>query len=430
MRTALDAVDAGVLARRALAAPDVNAALRTAAAVDVVAAGKAAAPMLRAFLEGSAVSVRRAVGVSADPPAAPLPGVEWHTTAHPVPDGRSMRAAQRLLDVARAGADGDLLVLLLSGGASSIVALPADGLPLADKQRTSQHLLSLGAEIHDLNTVRKHLSAIKGGWLAAASPGATLTLALSDVVGNDLSAIGSGPAVPDPTTFGEALAALDRYGGRAAYPDAVVRRLARGAAGELEETPKPGDPRLGRVAARVIGSARTALGAAGAAAAARGYAVHLVDEPITGEAREAARRLLQYVGRVPRFGDDPSNRGPVVPLCILSAGETTVRTTGTGKGGRNQECALALARGLEALGVPAAAASVGTDGIDGPTDAAGAIVDSTTLARAAAAGIGPPERYLAEHNSYLFFERLEDLIRTGPTGTNVGDLQVILVGSW
>lgn len=432
VRAALAAVDAGVLVRQALAAPDVAAALRSAAAVDVVAAGKAAAPMLMSFLQASAVPVRHAVGVAAEPPATPLSGVRWHTTAHPVPDERSTRAAHEVLGLARAATDRDLLVLLLSGGASSIVALSAEGVTLADKQRTAQQLLALGAEIHHLNTVRKHLSAIKGGWLAAAMPGATCTLALSDVVGDDLSAIGSGPAVPDPTTYHEALEVFGRYGGHRMYPDTVVRRLTRGAAGEIPETPKPGDPRLARASARVIGGARTAVAGAHDAAAALGYAVHIVDGPITGDACDAARHLLQYVGRVPRLGHDSSScgpAGPAVPACILSAGETTVRTAGTGKGGRNQEFALAMVRGLDTLGPSVAAASVGTDGIDGPTDAAGAIVDSTTAARAQATHLGAPEQYLEEHNSYIFFDGLHDLIRTGPTGTNVGDLQVILVGS-
>jgi len=300
------------------------------------------------------------------------------------------------------------------------MALPAEGLTLADKQVTSKRLLELGAEIHQLNAVRKHVSGIKGGWLAAANAGSTLTLALSDVVGDDVSSIGSGPTVPDPTTFDEALAVLDEHGGRDRYPAPVVERLMRGAAGDVAETPKPGDRRLARSSARVIGGGWTAVAGARAAAASLGYTVHVVEHPVVGEARTAAHELLHTAARLVRMH-------PSTPLCIVSAGETTVRTSGSGKGGRNQECALAMARGLDAVGPSVVAASVGTDGIDGPTDAAGAVVDSTTLARAEAADIGPPERYLEEHNSYVFFDELGDLIRTGPTGTNVGDLQVILV---
>ena len=413
-------------------APEVERALRGAAAVDVIAVGKAAAPMLGACVEAAPHSLRHAIGMSAqDAPALP-PRARWHRTAHPVPDERSVAAARDALDIAAAAGREDLLVLLLSGGASSIMALPVDGVTLADKQQTSKQLLSLGAEIHDLNTVRKHLSGIKGGRLAAAHAGRTITLALSDVVGDDLSSIGSGPTVPDPTTYADALAVLDAYGGRSAFPVPVVQHLTRGASGAVPESPKPGDPRLARSHATVIGGIRTAMNGARAAAESLGYVVHMIDEPVTGEAVVAARSLLEYVGRLPRVGHDPSTRGPAnlsAGLCIISGGETTVRTSGSGKGGRNQEFALALARGLEQLGPHIVAASVGTDGIDGPTDAAGAVVDSTTVARAIAAGAGDVERYLREHNSYLFFDLLGDLIRTGPTGTNVGDLHVLLAGS-
>ena len=315
-------------------------------------------------------------------------------------------------------------VVLLSGGASSIMALPAEGITLADKQQTSQMLLSLGAEIHDLNTVRKHLSAIKGGQLAAAHHGHVLTCALSDVVGDDLSFIGSGPTVPDPTTYADALAILDAYGGRDRYPETVVRRLLRGAAGEIPETPKPGDARLARSGASVIGGIRTAMHGARAAAEALGYVVQMIDEPVTGEARDAARDFAKRVANLRSVA--PTSRGPAPPLCVIAGGETTVRTSGSGKGGRNQEFTLAIARDVPALGAHVAAASVGTDGVDGPTDAAGAVADTTTFRRAADAGLDI-DRYLDDHNSYLFFDKLGDLIRTGPTGTNVGDLQVILI---
>lgn len=397
-------------------APEVERALRSAAAVDVIAAGKAAAPMLGACIAAAPHSLRHAIGMAAqDAPALP-PRARWHRTAHPVPDEHSVAAARDALDIAAAAGREDLLVLLLSGGASSIMALPVDGVTLADKQQTSKQLLSLGAEIHDLNTVRKHLSGIKGGRLAAAHAGRTITLALSDVVGDDLSSIGSGPTVPDRTTYADALAVLDAYGGRSAFPAPVVHHLTRGASGAVPESPKPGDPRLARSHATVIGGIRTAMNGARAAAESLGYVVHMIDEPVTGEASVAAQDLIPYARRIlPR------------PLCIISGGETTVRTSGSGKGGRNQEFALALARGLDQLGPHVVAASLGTDGIDGPTDAAGAIVDSTTLRRAAAAGAGDVDRYLREHNSYVFFNQLGDLIRTGPTGTNVGDLQVILI---
>ncbi len=421
VRGALSAVDAGALVVRALAAPDIERALGSAAAVDVVAVGKAAGPMLRAALSDRVrMPIRRALGVSALAPAGLPAGVRWHTASHPVPDARSVVAARAVLEVAGAADDRDLLLLLLSGGASALMALPAEGVSLEDKQRACERLLQEGAEIHALNTVRKHLSAIKGGQLAAAAGGAVLALAVSDVVGDDVSVIGSGPSVADATTFADALTQLDRYGGRGGYPEAVVRRLAAGASGAIPETPRIGDPRLARSDIHVIGSSRSAVAGASTVARALGYSVHVVEEPVVGEARVASRHLVELATRMAE--------GPGEPLCILAAGETTVRVVGTGKGGRNQECALAMARGLDALGTVAVAASIGPDGVDGPTDAAGGVVDSTTIARAGAAGLGSPERYLEDNNSYVLLDELGDLIRTGPTDTNVGDLQVILVG--
>ena len=443
MRAALRVADAGGLVREALTHPDVDRDLHSAAAVDVVAVGKAAWPMLRAAVAaGADVPLRHVVGVSTQPPpasrtgsdrrtrhdswgltsanSANSPGVQWYTAAHPVvPDDRSVAAAGAVLEIASTANDNDLLVLLLSGGTSALMALPVDGIPLQDKQRASRRLLQEGAEIHGLNAVRKHLSAIKGGRLAAAAGASVLTLAVSDVVGDDLSAIGSGPTVPDITTFADALRELDRHGGRGRYPASVVTRLTGGANGTVPETPKPGDPRLLRSTARVIGGARVAIDGAREAARSLGYVVHVLDEPVTGEARLAARGLIEAASRAVRAGGGP--------WCVLAAGEMTVRVSGSSKGGRNQECVLAMARGLVTIAANAVAASVGTDGVDGPTDAAGGAVDTTTLARAEAADVGPPERYLEDNNSYVFLDELGDLIRTGPTNTNVGDLQIILV---
>jgi glycerate 2-kinase len=423
VRAAIQAVDTGALVRAALETPEVIRAVRAAAAVDLVAVGKAALPMLLAppaALPG--VVFRRMIGISNQEAGTRPPGVEWHVTAHPVPDGRSVAAAQAVLTLASAATERDLVLVLMSGGASAMMALPANGVSLEDKRVTSQRLLQSGAEVHALNAVRKHLSAIKGGQLAAATRGSFLTLAVSDVVGNEPSAIGSGPTVPDSTTFADALTALERYGGTQAYPAAVVQRLLDGAHGAVPETPKPGDARLARSAVRVIGGSHTAVDGARAAAESLGYAVHLIEEPVTGEARAAGRTLIDVAAtlRTPQGGG--------APLCVLAAGETTVRVVGSGWGGRNQECALGMVRPLNMFGRRAVAASVGTDGIDGPTDAAGAVVDTTTVSRAMTAGLDAPERYLDNNDSYRFFDRLGDLIRTGPTNTNVGDLQVILIG--
>jgi hydroxypyruvate reductase len=329
-------------------------------------------------------------------------------------------AARRALHVSQSSGRDDLLIVLLSGGGSALMALPAEGITLQEKQQTARTLMQESADIYELNTVRKHLSAIKGGQLAAAAGGAVLSLAISDVVGDDLSVIASGPTVPDASTFAQALAILGRRGGHAIYPDAVVERIRQGVAGAVAETPKPGDARFAQATARVIGPQRGAIHGAASAAESLGYHVHVVPQPVTGEARLSAQR---HVARVVE-----ATRSMPRPACIISSGETTVTVRGTGKGGRNQEFALAMASSLADLGPHVAAASIGTDGIDGPTDAAGAIVDPSTFARAAAAGLDPPGHYLDKNNSYVFFEAIGDLIRTGPTSTNVGDLQVILVG--
>ena len=346
---------------------------------------------------------------------------------HPMPDEGSERAGRRALEIAESLQPDEGLLVLLSGGASALMAAPADGISLADKRQATDQLLRAGADIHALNTVRKHLSAIKGGWLASRAIGPVRTFVISDVVGDDVSVIASGPTVPDPSTFEDARRLLDRYGGAASYPADVVARLDRGVRGELPETPKPVYPRLVRSEIHVIGTRRAAmLGAAGHALAIGYHVVH-VDEAVVGEARVAA---VEHLRAVLASAQDRER-----PLCVVSTGETTVAVTGHGKGGRNQEFALAAAAYLAGTGVgrdvdrhlsPLALASVGTDGIDGPTDAAGAIVDSTTVDRALQCGL-VPDRFLSDNNAYAFFDALGDLIHTGPTGTNVGDLQVILL---
>jgi len=333
---------------------------------------------------------------------------------HPTPTADSERGGREALKLAASLAPGETLVVLLSGGASALMAVPADGLTLADKQATTQALLRAGADIHALNTVRKHLSAIKGGWLAAKANGPCRTFAISDVVGDDPSVIGSGPTVPDASTFRDTLDILRRFGGEAAYPHSVVERVTRG----RDETPKPGDARLAHARMSIIGGRRQAMEGAVGEAESRGYHVVRIDDAIVGEARAAGpSHLRASVARAAGVGR---------PACIVSSGETTVRVTGDGKGGRNQEFALACAPALSSLGATAALASVGTDGIDGPTDAAGAVVDDTTMARARALTLHP-EAFLERNDAYRFFAPLDDLITIGPTGTNVGDLQIILL---
>ena len=361
--------------------------------------------------------VRAGVVVASTPAFVPE-GFELFVGGHPSPTAESERAGRRALDLAATLEAGERLLVLLSGGASALMAVPADGLTLAEKRATTDRLLAAGADIHALNTVRKHLSAIKGGWLAARARGACDALVISDVVGDDPSFIASGPTVADPSRFEDALDVLGRFGGEAAYPSAVVAHLRRGAGGAVPDTPKPGDARTAQTTTAVIGSRRDAMSGALAEAVRLGYQTLRLDDPVVGEARTSAVAHLRAVqARATGLGR---------PACVVSSGETTVHVTGRGKGGRNQEFALAAAELLALAGAPVALASVGTDGIDGPTDAAGAIADSTTLERARAADL-PPGRYLSDNNAHAFFDALGDLIDTGPTGTNVGDLQVILL---
>lgn len=361
--------------------------------------------------------IRAGLVVSVMP--GPVPGrFESVVGGHPIPTDASVRAGRRALELAESVAPDETLLVLLSGGASALMAVPATGLTLEDKRATTNRLLRAGADIHALNTVRKHLSAIKGGWLAARTRGACHTLVISDVVGDDLSVIASGPTVGDASRFQDALDVLRRFDGEDVYPPAVVGYLRRGASGAEVDTPVPGDPRLAGTTTMVIGSRRDAMAGALAEAASRGYHVLGLDDAVVGESRTAAvAHFRAILARADGMGR---------PACIVSSGETTVRVVGRGTGGRNQEFALAVADALCRLGAPGALASVGTDGIDGPTDAAGALADSTTIERARAAGLSPGS-FLADNNAYAFFAQLGDLIHTGPTGTNVGDLQVALL---
>jgi glycerate 2-kinase len=364
---------------------------------------------------------RTRAGLVISATAADVPdGFESIVGGHPLPTASSEAGGRRALELASSVSADEILVVLISGGASALMAVPADRITLDDKRATTDRLLRAGADIHALNTVRKHLSAIKGGWLAARVRGDCRTLVVSDVVGDDPSFIASGPTVADASRFQDALDVIVRFGGEAAHVPAVVTRLQKGASGDpaVPETPKPGDARLARAHTAVIGSRRDAVAGAAAGAAALGYHVLRLDDAVVGQARTTAvshlPTALALAAGCPR------------PACIVSSGETTVHVTGRGKGGRNQEFALAAAPLVGEHDGMCVLASVGTDGIDGPTDAAGAIADSTTVARAAAAGL-PLDHYLDDNDSYTFFRTLGDLVITGPTGTNVGDLQVILL---
>lgn len=344
--------------------------------------------------------------------------------AHPIPDERSVEAGRGALELAAAARDrGECLVVLLSGGASAMLALPAEGVTLDDKAAVTKLLLASGLPIAGMNAIRKHLSAIKGGQLGAAA-GRSITYAISDVhapVENDPAVIGSGPTVADPSTFADADAALREVRLLETVPAAIRDRVGRGMRGEAEETIKPGDPRLSRAEWILAGSRRDAMVGAAAEAARLGYRVERIEAPTLGEARDAARRFVESVASAFRWKDSAR------PICVIASGETTVtlEAGSTGRGGRNQEFALAAAPLLPDLGT-AALASVGTDGIDGPTDAGGAFADATTIDRARAMGLDGSVA-LQAHDSYPFFQRLGDAIATGPTGTNVGDLQILLM---
>lgn len=401
---------------RAVAHPELADVL-TSRPLHVVAAGKAAAAMATAFSSVSHLAIRRILAIGTHTHAQLPPTIEWIEASHPYPDARSEAAGNRAIAIAQGVHSGEALVILLSGGASALMAAPIDGLTLADKIETTRLMMTSGADIHALNTVRRHLSKVKGGRLAAACVGTTVTLAISDVVGDDLHAIGSGPGVPDTTTWADAAAALEQFGG-GAHSDRVNAMVRAGLDGSVADTPKPGHAALARARARVIGSRIDAMEGARAAATARGYHALTMSEPVTGEAREAApewlRRVRELLAGAPR------------PACVISSGETTVRVTGKGAGGRNLEFVLALAKPLSSMsGI--AIASIGTDGIDGSSGVAGGIVDSTTLSRAVAAGLGAPGNFLAANDSFAFFAPLDDVVRLGRTDTNVGDLQVLLI---
>jgi glycerate 2-kinase len=374
----------------------------------VVAAGKAAGPMLRALQDDGSQVHSHVV-------ASPETGA-----GHPEPNEASVSCGRRALAMAsEAHRAGEPLVVLLSGGASALLAVPADELTLDDKVRATRVLLESGLPIAAMNGVRKHISAIKGGRLAACA-GRSITFAISDVhapVEDDPAVIGSGPTVADGSTFADAVQALTDARVLDAMPHQVREHLRRGAAGALDETIKEGDPRLAQSQFFIAGTRRDAMEGVASESRRRGYEVALIDPPTLGEARDAAHT----------FVEDARQRcaSRSTPLCIVAAGETTVRLEGTaGAGGRNQEFALAAAQDLASLG-DCALASVGTDGVDGPTDAAGAMADSTTVARARALGLDAGAA-LRAHDSYSFFRALGDLVITGPTRTNVGDVQIFV----
>jgi glycerate 2-kinase len=383
-------------------------------AVCVVGAGKAVLGMTRAV--GARLGSAIASGLVIVPhghATMALGPIRVQAGAHPVPDAAGVAASLALLDLVRAADPATLVLVLLSGGASSLLAGPADGISLADMQAVTAALLAAGAEIGALNAVRKHCSRLTGGRLAAAAERAAGSwgLVLSDVVGDDLGTIASGPTVSDPTTFAEALAVLARY--EVTPPAAIEAHLRAGVAGVVGESPKPGDPRLARARTCVVGRNADAVVAAAAEAEARGYASTVVGEPVVGDAALVGERLARMLLGLPGGG----------AAGIVAGGETTVHARPGGVGGRSQHLAVAASLCLE--GARAVLLAAGTDGIDGPTDAAGGCVDGETTRRARAAGLDPAAALRAT-DSYRLLAATGDLVVTGATGTNVADLTVAL----
>jgi glycerate 2-kinase len=402
----------------ALAAGDVAPLVRRHLLIDsryarvfLLGAGKASGAMAAAAEEALGDRVAGGFVVVKDGYGGRLSRAEIAEAGHPVPDARGLAACARLLAIARSAGEGDLVLFLVSGGGSALTPAPAPPITLAEKQEVTRLLLASGATIGELNAVRKHLSVFKGGQLArAAAPATVITLALSDVIGDPLDVIASGPTAPDPATFADALGVLARRGLTDRVPGSVARRLEAGCAGRIEETPKPGDPLFDRVTNLVIGNNALVTDAAVATARRLHYTTELLTRELQGEAREVAREFVARARRLPP------------PACLIAGGETTVTVRGQGKGGRCQEFALAAALELEPSDRVTILAA-GTDGTDGPTDATGAIVDAGSVARGSAAGAAARQA-LADNDAYHFLRASGDLLVSGPTRTNLLDLYV------
>jgi glycerate 2-kinase len=390
----------------------------------VVGAGKATSRMALAIESLLGGKIAAGLIVVKDGHTVPLSIIEQVEAAHPVPNQAGIEGAQRILQLVRAADEKTLVICLLSGGASALLIAPVEGITLQDKQEATRLLLNAGASIFELNAVRKHLSSVKGGRLAqAAWPAQLVTLIVSDVIGDPPDVIASGPTSPDKSTFVEAWEVIEKYGLQKNLPPRVTDYLKRGIAGQVSETVKENDPCLDKTRNVIIAGIRQALTAATEKAGQLGYAARTISDTLQGEARDAARFLAQ-ASRAELAGMKPNQR-----RCLLCGGETTVTVRGTGKGGRNQEFALVFALEIEGCqGV--SLLSAGTDGTDGPTDAAGAMVDGNTAARARSLGIDPPH-YLDNNDSYTFFQQFDAAsgahchFKTGPTGTNVMDIQIV-----
>jgi glycerate 2-kinase len=389
--------------------------------ISVIGAGKASAAMARGVEEILADKVNSGTVITKYGHAVNLKKVGVVEAGHPVPDEAGYRGAKKIVQFLESMDEKDLVFFLISGGGSALLPYPCEGLTLKDKQHVTKILLAVGANIHEINTLRKHLSQVKGGRLAKiAHPATLISLVLSDVIGDDLDSIASGPTVPDHSTFADCLDILSKYQITDKLPPIIVDLFNKGIRGEIEETPKPGDPVFEQTQNLIIGSNIIAVETAKKKAVELGYDTLILSTFIEGETRDVARVHAAIAKEILSSGN-PINR----PACVLSGGETTVTIRGKGKGGRNQEFSLAAAMDIDGTG-NIVVLSAGTDGTDGPTDATGAIADGATVSRARELGMDP-SHYLRENDSYHFFEALDDLIITGPTYTNVMDLRIMLV---
>lgn len=388
----------------------------------VLGAGKASGAMARALEEILGDRLTDGLVVVKDGYRVPTSRIRLVEAGHPIPDERGERAAREILALAQGAGESDLVVVLISGGGSALAPAPVPPITLAEKQALTRALLAAGATINELNAVRKHCSRIKGGQLAkVAARAPVLSLILSDVVGDLLDVIASGPTAPDETTYADTLAILDRFGLRGRVPETVRRHLDQGAHGEIPETPKAADPVFRRVTNQIIGNNTLIVEAAQVQARELGFNVHLLTSALQGEAREVARRFADLAQQI------KTGRGPArPPACVIAGGETTVAVRGRGKGGRCQEFCLAGALAIQGMNDVLLMAA-GTDGTDGPTEAAGALADGRTVQRASQKGLDA-RASLTENDSFGFFSALGDLITTGPTNTNLLDLYLLLVG--
>jgi len=391
----------------------------------LVSFGKAAFLMAKALTDAVGGTLSRGVLITKDGhvlEAGLSKKMAIYEAAHPVPDIRGVLATEKIMALLQEANRETLVVCLVSGGGSALLVAPHEGIDLREKQEITQLLLKAGADIGEMNTVRKHLSRIKGGRLAElAYPARVVSLILSDVIGDPLDVIASGPTAPDETTFQDALAVLERYRMKDRVPAKILDILIRGALGEIRETPKANNPIFDKVENIIIGSNKEALQVAAREALLRGYSTVILSSELKGEAREVGKWLAGQAIEAYRESGQTVQR----KICLIAGGETTVTVAGKGLGGRNTELALAFAREIKDMnGITLL--SAGTDGTDGPTNAAGAIVDGGTLSRGEASGLDV-EACMAENDSYHFLEKTHDLLITGPTGTNVMDLQIILI---